>query len=89
MLLALLLVGCDTSCERACKKLTSCAAELEVEGRYHEECAETCSQQERLYEDWEDTQLQDALAEARNCVADHTCDELAEGVCYDEELWPY
>jgi hypothetical protein len=88
MLLALSLMACATTCEQACQKLTSCS-ELEVEGRYAEECAEVCSQQETLYDDWEDTQLADALQASKECVTEHTCEELDDGVCYDEELWPY
>lgn len=82
---SLLLAGCDTSCTTACRAVLEC--DLDSDRVSTEECVESCQRQESLYELWEDDTKADAFAEHRSCLADSTCDELADGACYDPELF--
>lgn len=84
----LLAPGCTPSCEDVCQKLVACGNEG-TERMSETECKESCQQQERLYEEWEDEQLRDAFDAELKCLDDSTCEELADGVCYDEDLWSY
>lgn len=87
-LLLLALTGCTPSCDQVCDRLTACE-QLEPAGTYSAQCDISCRTQESLYESWDDTQLQAALDAHRVCVMDATCEELADGACYDEELFVY
>ncbi len=89
-LLALLLApACKPTCKQTCDKLTGCEQLEDWQGSYADVCAENCQRQYQLYEFWDDTQLTDALDETQLCIADATCDEIAEGVCYDEDLYSF
>jgi len=81
--------ACKPTCTQTCNKLTSCSANADWEGEYAELCAENCERQHNLYEVWEDTQLLDALDASQSCVKDATCEDLEEGVCYDETLYTF
>ncbi len=84
------LLGCTPSCDQVCDRLTACE-QLEPAGTYSAQCEVSCKTQETLYDTWEDTQLQDSLEAHRICIMEATCDELLDGVCYDEnpELFIY
>ncbi len=53
------------------------------------ECEEQCNEQKELYQRWTDTQLRDAMDEQLVCIDESSCDEIADGVCYDEALWSF
>ncbi len=71
-----------------CTKLVECE-NPGTERMTAEECAESCRAQEQLYATWDDTQLRDAFDEEKSCVDESTCEALAEGVCYDPEIWSF
>ena len=50
---------------------------------------ESCETQQSLYEAWGDQEKQEAFAEERACIRASSCDEIAEGVCYDDEIWVF
>ena len=81
-----LLTACEPTCQRTCKKLVTCD-EVESPRVAIEECEASCNLQEALYEEWDDTQLRDAFDDYKQCVTSSSCDELAGGTCYDEDLW--
>lgn len=82
------LVGCEPTCEDLCDKIVECG-NPGTERMSAFECEESCIDQEQLLETWNDTQLQDAFDAEKACIDDATCDALAEGACYDAELWAY
>lgn len=86
--LVALAAGCGTDCESVCEKLVTCD-EVESYTQRSERCEETCVYQEDLYEEWESQDLQDALVESRECVAASTCEQIADGECYDETLFAF
>ena len=89
-LLALLwlLGACTPTCDQACKKLMRCEG-LETEGLYADRCEEGCEEEKALYEDWENPQLEDALDAELRCIRDETCEAIADGACYDEDLYAF
>lgn len=78
--------GCSPTCQRTCTKLVTCD-EVESDRVAVDECEESCVLQEALYQEWDDTQLQDAFVDYKRCVTGSTCEEVAAGECYDEDLW--
>lgn len=88
LLIVLALAGCEPTCEDVCEKLVDCE-NAGTERMSAEECKESCQDQETLYDRWTDTQLRDAFVAEKQCIDASTCDELAAGVCYDEDLWSY
>lgn len=89
MMLFLGASGCTPTCERVCTRLVEDCGDLGTERMATYECEENCAQQRDLYERWTDTQKQDAFDAQLSCLVDATCDEIAAGVCYDEEVWSY
>ncbi len=88
-LAALLLAqGCAPSCERTCRKLLRCG-NLESDRVSVQECEASCQSQISLYEGWQDERALDRAFDAhRTCLVRSTCDEIADGACYDERLYP-
>ncbi len=85
-LLVLLAAGCHPSCKEVCSKLLDCD-EVESSRVSDEECRTACLRQEEQYEDWEDFQALDTHYEERSCIVDASCQDIADGGCYDEELY--
>jgi hypothetical protein len=91
--LALALVGgapgCAPSCETLCNKLERCDLDPGVSS---DECRETCDRQISFFKE-DNAQvpdgdgLGDAFYQHRVCLGAHTCDEIAAGACYDEDLF--
>jgi hypothetical protein len=71
-----------------CDKVVECD-DLGTERMPPEECKESCLQQKALYATWTDTQLRDAFDDELSCIDDSSCDDIAAGVCYDEDLWSF
>ncbi len=85
-ILALLAGGCSPACEQTCRKLLDCDLSPRVS---QEECVESCETQQHLYEVWGDEEKQEAFDAERGCVRGATCEEIAEGACYDDEIWVF
>ena len=83
--------GCAPSCERTCRHLLDCDAALDAETVALDQCEEQCIRTDALYESWEDDgdTKRVAFDEHRSCIVGATCGELADGACFDEELFPY
>ncbi len=87
VLLALALIGCAPRCERSCKKLLKCD-DLDSDRIALHECEESCRKQLTMFEGWKDEKkLERAFADHRRCIVGSTCDEIADGECYDELLF--
>ena len=54
-----------------------------------DECQAVCEDQKALLSRWTDTQKQDAFDAELRCLQESSCDEIAEGVCYDDEVWSF
>jgi len=86
-LVAVALVGCAPRCERTCKKILKCDG-LDSDRVALSECELSCQDQLALFEGWKDEEkLQKAFADHRRCLVGSTCDEIADGVCYDPLLF--
>jgi hypothetical protein len=81
--------ACTPTCQQTCEKLLACEQNEDWLDGYVALCAENCERQLNLYELWDDTQLQDALDQSRVCIGEATCDDIADGVCYDEDLYSF
>lgn len=90
VLALLVLAACPPPCKQVCRKvLFDC--ELDSERVALEECEESCNRQESIYRVWDDETLLDLELDHRRCVMRSSCDELADGACYEgfEELFPF
>ena len=79
-------VGCEPTCENTCEKLLECD-EVDTPRVSEDDCTTSCIIQEEMYEDWEDAQLREAHGDAKQCIKDNTCEDLATGTCYEDELF--
>ncbi len=84
-----LLGGCEPTCASTCEKLLECEDGTVDQPRVaQDECEASCETQQSLYEDdWENEILRDELAELKRCVRDEECDAIAEGACYNPNLY--
>jgi len=80
------LVGCEPSCESTCEKLISCD-EIEMDHTSVGECTAACETQQRVYDKWEASDERDWFGDLKYCIDDSTCSDIAEGECYDDELY--
>ena len=71
-----------------CKKLVACENEG-TERMSSDECKESCQQQQDLYAGWTDGEKQDAFDAELSCLYTSECADVADGVCYDEEVWSF
>ncbi len=85
-LLLTLAAGCTPTCKDVCVKLLECD-DVESPRVSEYECRDACERQENLYEEWEDFQAQDKHYAERDCIMDMECSDIADGACYDEELY--
>ena len=81
-------IGCEPSCEQTCEVLLDCD-ETHTDRLALDDCTAACLVQERLYDDWEDTELRDSFTEYKTCVTEESCQDIADGICYDEELYSW
>ena len=81
------LAGCVPTCPETCKKVLDCG--VETERVAEDECITACEVQQILYEQWEDEQKMEAFDDHKRCLMQSTCDEVAEGVCYDPVVFIY
>jgi hypothetical protein len=87
-LTTLLAASCEPSCEQTCEGLLACE-ETSTDRLALDDCTAACLVQERLYDDWEDQQLRDSFADYKHCVSEDSCESIAEGSCYDEDLYSW
>jgi hypothetical protein len=76
------LAACPPTCKQACRK-TLFDCELDTERVSLDECEIECERQEYLYRQWEDTELQQLFDDHRRCIGRSSCEEIADGVCYE------
>ena len=79
-------VGCGATCKAVCKNLMDCD-EVETSRQHWRECQDSCLRQEQLYKDWDNIELQDSFQDQLNCLGSSTCEEIADGVCYDDDIF--
>jgi hypothetical protein len=87
-LLLTTLLGCSPTCADACTVVASCGESL---GDFpnEAECNEACASQRATVDENGDTGVQDAFERELRCLAAATCDDLAAGACYEEQVWSY
>ena len=78
-------LGCPATCAQTCEKALSC--DLDSERVSQIECVDMCQRQDALYEMWEDEEKQQAFLEHRRCILQSTCEDIADGSCYDDLLF--
>lgn len=83
---ALLLPGCEASCKTACKALLECD-DVDSPRLPLQECEASCLVQQDVYESWDDPQQRDAFGDFKSCVRDEECAAIADGACYQEDLF--
>ncbi len=86
LLVLTLSAGCTPTCKEVCVKLLECD-DVESPRVSEYECREACEREENLYEEWEDLQALDKHHDERDCIMDSECADIADGACYDEELY--
>lgn len=85
-LASLPLLACAPDCDTLCGKLERCGLDADVSQL---ECRTTCERQITQLDDDTDDAVADAFRDHRACLGNHSCDEIAAGVCYDPLLFPY
>ena len=88
LLLASLLGGCQPTCEDVCTKIVACD-NAGTERMPADECKLSCLDQKSLYAGWTDTVLEASFDDELSCLDASSCDEIAAGTCYDEDLWSF
>lgn len=88
MILLFSLFGCTPTCEQVCDKLVACD-DVGTERMGSAECQESCTQQKELLDHWNDGQKQDKFDDELTCLYDSECGDVADGVCYDADLWSF
>jgi len=78
--------ACHPTCKQVCTKLLECD-EVESSRVSEYECRDSCQREENLYEGWEDLQALELHYDQMSCIMDASCQEVADGECYDEELY--
>lgn len=82
--------GCTPTCEQACQKILTCEDEgLDTPRMNLDECTSSCAAQSNWYEDEELDTQQAAFDELKSCIVAESCSDLAEGVCYDEDVYAW
>lgn len=90
VLLLLPLAACPPPCGSVCRKvLDDCG--LDSERVAQGECEDACVAQETLYARWDDEEKRDLFDDHKRCLMRSSCDEIADGVCYDgyEDLFVF
>ena len=78
--------ACEPSCKKTCKKLLECD-NIEMARTEIEECEASCSIQQDMFDDWEATDERERFKDLKKCIRSNECSDIANGVCYDEELY--
>ena len=84
MFLYILLLGaCSPTCDQVCDKVISCLSGDSVDAL---NCTSACRLQQLEAEEDEQDQTFDDL---KNCLYTESCEDLEEGVCYEESLYSW
>lgn len=83
-----LLAACPPPCKQVCRKILDCG-NLDSQRVAVEECELSCQVQEALYIQWEDETKQDAFDDHKRCLMQESCEDIADGVCYDEQIFVF
>lgn len=85
----LVLGGCAPPCGQVCRKVLDCG--IDSERVAQAECELSCTQQSALYASWEDEALEQLYEDHRRCIVRSSCEEIAEGACYEgyEDLFVF
>ena len=86
LLIGALATGCEPSCTKICKKLVACE-DVDSPRVSWVECTESCETQERLYEEWSDIEKREDFSALKECIGESECSDIADGECYDEDLY--
>lgn len=78
--------GCSPGCENLCRKLDRCELNDFVT---IDECQLSCDRQLDQLDQLEDREPRRTFDAHRRCVGGATCEALAEGVCYTDDLFPF
>lgn len=80
-------LGCAPTCDQVCRK-TLFDCDLSTERVALATCVDACDRQRSLYEDlWKDQDLTQKFADERRCLMRESCDDIADGVCYDPDVF--
>jgi hypothetical protein len=88
LVFGLLAAGCTPTCAESCRKVLRCDA-VQTDRLGQDECVDQCTRQVALYESWEDDDKLAQFREEKRCIATSTCEEVAEGLCYESDIFPY
>jgi hypothetical protein len=81
------------TCRSVCRKLARCDEVQAADYITTDECRDLCEVQDVYYERLEDDEELVENLEAWNsykwCVVSETCEEVADGACYDEALFAF
>ena len=80
--------GCEPSSEQTCETLLACE-ETHTDRVALDDCTASCLVQQRLYDEWEDIELQDSFTDYKFCIAEESCEEIAAGACYNADLYSW
>jgi hypothetical protein len=80
------LVGCEPTCKKTCKKLLDCD-NIETARTEVEECQASCEIQQEMFDGWEASDERERFKELKQCIRSNECADIANGECYDEELY--
>lgn len=83
---AVLATGCEPSCKKTCVKLIECE-EIDTPRLHEEECIRSCETQQDLFESWEASDERERFADLKRCIKESECADIADGECYDDELY--
>ena len=83
---SLLASACAPNCERVCNKARRCDLAPRLS---QAECVESCDRQRLYYDIQDDKARLEAFAAHRRCIANASCEEIQDGVCYDEQIFPF
>ena len=84
--MAVALAGCPPPCRQLCRKLDRCGVEP---GTTISECLVSCDTLLTEARDADDKEGLREFNDHRFCLGSSTCDEIADGVCHDSELYPF
>lgn len=90
MAIALLIIvsGCTPACQDVCEKLVDCD-DLPTWRMSATECEEQCQLQQARYSTWDDVARREAYEDELSCLYESSCEDVAAGVCYDEEVFAF
>jgi len=71
-----------------CEKLVDCP-DLDTTRMTALECQLSCQDQQSLLDRWTDAELRRAFDEELSCLGSASCEEIADGACYDADVWSF